>query len=251
MQSVCRNSSVNCEKHLARLFYWLEWQSKHSFSQMMTFFINPYSYFKLRKRNYFAICDRIFLDGILITLIVNFIYKTSFKRKSFDSTSIAINVFQDGVNLKKSFFFIGAKAKEIFAFSKLLNNSFPGIEIRGCHSGFFTDNRMRYDLLSRIVLEKPEIVIVGTGSPAQEKFLIDLRKAGFKGTSFSCGAFFSQTTCTLNYYPVFFNKLNLRWLYRSFSSYRLFFRYYFIYPVAVFFLLKDIFFNVFPIEKIK
>ena len=76
----------------------------------------------------------------------------------------------------------------------------------------------------------PNIVIAGMGSPLQEHFLISLRKKGWGGLGFTCGAFIKQTAKNINYYPKVFDKFHFRWLYRLFDEPKLFGRYFFEYP---------------------
>jgi N-acetylglucosaminyldiphosphoundecaprenol N-acetyl-beta-D-mannosaminyltransferase len=62
---------------------------------------------------------------------------------------------------------------------------------------------------------KPDIVIVGMGAIAQERFLLGLKQAGFSGKGFTCGGFIHQTASNkIDYYPRWVDKLNLRFLYR-------------------------------------
>src|SRR5699024_11035171 len=92
---------------------------------------------------------------------------------------------------------------------------FPELKVCGTRHGFFTNVQERNDVIAELAEKNPSIMVVGMGTPAQEKFLVDLKAAGWMGKGYTCGGFLHQTARGgTQYYPEWMNRMNLRWLYR-------------------------------------
>lgn len=200
-------------------------------------FLNPYSYLLARKQqNIFSDFDYIHIDGIALVIFLKLIgIKTI--RRSFDMTSIAPLLFEYCQEQKKSIYFIGAKLEELEKSIKVFQNSYPHMNIKGFHHGYI--EKQWNEKIEEIIQLNPDFVIVGMGTPIQEKFLIDLRKKGFKGSGFTCGGFLHQSQQDIDYYPPIFDKLNIRWIYRMIDEPKLVKRYFIDYPVFVGYFMID------------
>lgn len=199
----------------------------------LTTFINPFSYLFFRKNLLlFKKFDHLLIDGIALIYLLRIIgIKTS--RFSFDMTSLAPKVFNSAIQRNKSVFFIGSDEESIMGFVKVIKLNFKELSIKGFRNGYFADDNEREDVLNNIAIKNPDIVIVGMGTPLQELFLVELKGKGWKGSGFTCGGFIHQTIANSNYYPDFFDRYNLRWLYRMFDEPKLIKRYLFLYPKSV------------------
>ncbi|WFE72459.1 WecB/TagA/CpsF family glycosyltransferase [Halomonas sp. M1] len=199
-------------------------------SQLVTF-LNPYSYLIARKN--IALIDRfhtICYDGFLLVLAMKCIGKKCY-RISFDMTSLAPVVFHDACENKKSIFFIGSEPGVAHEAIEKIKVEFPTLLVSGFRHGFFENSDDRDLFIKQLAEENPDIVIVGMGSPLQEKFLFDLSASGWRGLGFTCGGFLHQTASGgTQYYPKWMNYLNLRWLYRIFDEPKLIRRYLLDYP---------------------
>ena len=72
---------------------------------------------------------------------------------------------------------------------------------------------------AKIVATAPDFLIVGMGMLAQERFLLRVRDAGFRGIGFTCGGFIHQTARNeIDYYPGWVDRMNLRFLYRMYRE---------------------------------
>lgn len=151
-------------------------------------------------------------------------------------SSDASGVFREAIAQQKSIYFIGAKSDEIQKAVEQIENVFPSLVIAGFRHGYFDDEAQRASVIKTIAALQPGYVICGMGTPLQEQFLVDLRDAGWKGNGFTCGGFFHQSAQRLEYYPVWIDRFQLRWLYRIFKEPKLLKRYSWDYPkfVAVF-----------------
>lgn len=202
-------------------------------------FLNPYSYLFFRKNHsLFSKFDVLYIDGILLVRLLG-IFGVKVKRTSFDMTSLAPEVFKESIKRKQSIYFIGSTEEAMNDFISVLAKSWPSLNIVGFRNGYFVNNRERDEAIQAILELNPEIIVVGMGTPYQEQFLLDLKTSGYKGAGYTCGGFIHQTTEKVEYYPEFFNKYHLRWLYRIYDEPKLFQRYMFYYPKSVFMFFLD------------
>ncbi|MDR5733108.1 WecB/TagA/CpsF family glycosyltransferase [Caballeronia sp. LZ025] len=122
----------------------------------------------------------------------------------------------------------------------MLVERFPALNVCGSRNGYFLCDLDRIDALRDVLDPKANVLICGMGSPYQERFLHELRKLGWRGTAYTCGGFLHQMAKKgARYYPAWIDRLQLRWAYRIYDEPTLFKRYFFGYPVAVFFVIKD------------
>ncbi|MBD5206968.1 MAG: WecB/TagA/CpsF family glycosyltransferase [Bacteroidales bacterium] len=189
--------------------------------------VNPFSYHLIRKGHIpYQEIDGLYVDGILMQKLVNLLWKTDILRLSFDMTGMAPDLFTRLQSSDESIFFIGARHEEISASVDTIMKAYPGINLAGFRHGYFDSPQEREHEIRNIIAANPDFVIIGMGAPIQEHFLIDLKKAGFKGIAFTCGGFLHQTANRINYYPDWVNRYNLRAFYRLFHEKNLFKRLY-------------------------
>lgn len=173
-------------------------------------------------------------DGIALTKLMKLFHKKDVQRLSFDDTSLAPIVFEYAVNNAQKIGLIGGAPGTTTKASQLLTEKYPGIDIVLCKSGFFDDSSSREKVIEEALAT--DILIIGMGGGYQERFLLDMRKAGWKGTGFTCGGYLDQLIDAKGklYYPYLIDKLNLRWCYRLCKEpRRLFYRYFINYPVRL------------------
>lgn len=203
-------------------------------------YINVFNYIQLRKDPKFVNkIDKFTLDGVLLLVIVRILYNKKFKRLSPDFSSYFTELFELCEKDNKTFFFLGASNNEMHSFKKLIKNKYPKLPILGYNDGYFNESEEE-ELINKIIFLKPDILLIGLGTPKQELLSIKIKKQGYNGTIYNCGAFISQTANKgLQYYPKYINKLHLRWLYRLITEKGLLKRYFVFYPYAVLLILKD------------
>ena len=168
------------------------------------------------KSKYYKYFDTIHSDGFLLTFLYNFYSKNKIERKSFDFSSLGKETIEK--NLNKKIFFCGGKKNEINSFQKNLTKKYNN----AVNKNFFflngySDKNAIINFINKI---KPEIIILSLGSGLQEDIAIEIRKKikYNKVTVYTSGAFITQSSNDINYYPKIINKYNLRWLYRAISN---------------------------------
>ncbi|WP_223549449.1 WecB/TagA/CpsF family glycosyltransferase [Pseudomonas sp. A-B-19] len=190
--------------------------SHHSGSDIGLYtFLNHYSYLLARKNpDLISSFDEIHCDGIVLCLFLRLIGIHK-KRKSFDMTSLAPKIFNLAVLESKSIYFIGGEPKIAQAAVDRIIKAYPQLRVAGIRHGFFISSLEREQNLKEISLKNPDFVIASMGTPYQEQFLIDLKKAGWRGCGYTSGGFFHQTAkAGLRYYPAWVDRFNLRWAFR-------------------------------------
>lgn len=182
---------------------------------------------------------RYYSDGVLLCALLFLKKRIKVTRISFDFSGIAEQVFSWGVDNKKSFAFVGGYYGAVEEFSKIARQRHPQMRVEHTSPGFFENESHRRETLRRLV--DVDIIIAGMGSPYQERLLLDLRTLGWKGTGYTCGAFFEQTArAGGDYYPKIIDKLHLRWLFRLLDEpNKMFARYFIRYPIFVWTFLRS------------
>lgn len=204
-------------------------------------FLNPYSYLIMRKElELYNKIDSFYCDGILFAKAMQLTGK-KFERVSFDMTSLAPRIFHYAQQKKLSIYIIGSEPGVVEKASLSFKALYPGLKFAGLRHGFFDTPVERENFLRELYELAPDIVVVGMGAPAQERFIADLKATGWKGTAFTCGGFLHQTASSgVNYYPAWADRLNLRWLYRMYDEPKLIKRYFIYYPLFFIVFIYDL-----------
>lgn len=201
-------------------------------------FLNPVSYLEaVKEEELFGNFDLIFADGSIMVWFIHLLYGKKIKRRSFDMTSMAKEVFQYASNEKKTVYFVGASEANLKIAIDKIKKDFPFLEIVGSRNGFFSSNDDLKLEIDNIIEKSPDLLIVGMGVIKQEKFLLQVKDAGFSGCGFTCGGFLHQYAMRgKKYYPDWINKYNLRFLYRMCKepyTIRRYAKAFFMFPVLV------------------
>ncbi|MEK0248786.1 WecB/TagA/CpsF family glycosyltransferase [Raoultella sp. BAC10a-01-01] len=212
-----------------------------NFENGMYTFLNCFSYLYYRKhvdlyKNYHTI----YCDGILMQKLVSLAgIKT--QRISFDMTSLAPIVFEHAEKNNMSVALIGSDQISNDIAAKRILEKYSKLIVIEKRNGYFNnpaEEGIYLDLLRNI---DPDIIIVGMGTPGQDLFLSQMYLREWTGVAFTCGGFLHQTAKNgSKYYPDFFNKYNLRWLYRIIDEPKLLYRYLFDYPKSILLFLYDL-----------
>lgn len=216
-------------------------RDKRKLSRGLVTFLNPYSYLIARKEiDTISRMDCVLCDGFLLSFLMR-LAGVHAARTSFDMTSLAPVVFREASESGDDIYFLGSEPGVADEAVAQFKHKFPRLKVCGIRHGFFANAQERDDVITDLVEKGPSIVVVGMGTPAQEKFLVDLKAAGWQGRGYTCGGFLHQTARGgTQYYPEWMNRMNLRWLYRMIDEPKLIRRYFLDYPKFILVFAYDI-----------
>lgn len=209
------------------------------FDSGMVTFLNPYSYLKARDSVEIFERFRIGADGIFFVLYLRYFCGLKISRVSFDMTSLAPLVLADAEKKMKRVALVGTTEDSLKCAIDKIMKSYPEINIVSARNGYFSSAEERNEHLDFLQKLDPQVLIVGMGTPLQERFISDLWSCGWRGVGYTCGGFLHQTSKNIQYYPKWVDYFNLRWLYRIFDEPKLIRRYFLDYPEFVLVVMRD------------
>lgn len=183
-------------------------------------YLNPVSYLTaLDNKDLFGRMDGIFADGGLLVKAIKSLYGKQVTRRSYDMTSMAPELFSYVQEYGKTIYIVASKQEQVEAAVEIFRERYPKVKFAGYRNGYFSPESEMDDEAKRIVEVNPDFLIVGMGALMQEKFLLKVKNAGFKGVGFTCGGFIHQTSKNeIDYYPAWVDKTNLRFVYRMWKE---------------------------------
>ncbi len=179
-------------------------------------FLNPVSYLDAQKhKDLFAQFDGIWADGSLLVSAIRILYGKKVTRRSFDMTSIAPQLLDYAEHYGKTIYIVASKQEDVEKAIEIFHERNSKIKFVGYRNGYFQSEEEMNDEVQHICRLQPDFLIVGMGTIRQEEFLLKVKNIGFQGVGFTCGGFIHQTAKgEMDYYPVWINRMNLRFVYR-------------------------------------
>ncbi|PMO50592.1 hypothetical protein BCT08_23550 [Vibrio splendidus] len=184
-------------------------------SKVFVSFVNPFSYSQICDiPNAIEDIDVFYSDGILFSRLFSFFNPSRIERMSFDYSSIASDVFNYLQDKKLTLAVVGAKDNEIDVFIENLKQRFEFLDVVYHRNGYFEESEYSV-IASDISNSNADFILLGLGSPKQEKFGSYLKNHMSKSVKiFTCGGFIYQTSLRDEYYLPWVKKFNLMWLQR-------------------------------------
>ncbi|NKC17426.1 MULTISPECIES: WecB/TagA/CpsF family glycosyltransferase [Pseudoalteromonas] len=175
-------------------------------------FVNPFSYYEVQKSD--SLIDGIdyyFSDGALLCMLHN-LFSPKISRASFDYSSIAKPFLEYVEQHNKRLAVIGATSSENAKAVEVLKKQYPNLNIVFNRDGYIDDIE---PVVNQIEALEVDVVLVGMGTPYQEKFCVEAKKKLTRPMLLiTCGGFLTQTSIKPDYYNPIIKKLGLRWLQR-------------------------------------
>lgn len=183
-------------------------------------FLNPVSYLSaLDEKAMFAHFDGIFADGSILVAAIKTVYGRSVTRRSFDMTSLAPDLLSYAETHNKSVYIVASRQDQVEKAVGIFMERYPKLDVVGYRNGYFASEAEMEKEAERIAALNPDFLIVGMGIVMQERFLLKVHGNGYQGVGFTCGGFIHQTAKNeIDYYPVWADKLNLRFVYRMYKE---------------------------------
>lgn len=183
-------------------------------------FLNPVSYLSaLDNKAMFTRFDGIFADGSILAAAIKTIYGKHVTRRSFDMTSIAPELLSFAETNKKTVYVVASRQEQVEKAVGIFKERYADLCVCGYRNGYFISEVEMDKEAEHIAALNPDFLIVGMGALMQERFLLKVKDAGYRGIGFTCGGFIHQTANNeIDYYPVWVDRMNLRFLYRMFKE---------------------------------
>ncbi len=153
--------------------------------------------------------DLVLADGIGI-VIGSKILNGNIKERASGYDTI-IRFFEKARHRKIKIFFLGAAPGVAKKAKERMENKYLGLKVVGVHDGYFKNED---EVINQINESGAEFVLVGLGSPKQEKFIDDNYRKINASAFIGCGGSFDVMSGMLKRAPDVFIKLHLEWLYR-------------------------------------
>lgn len=150
-------------------------------------------------------------DGIGIVKGAN-ILGTPLKERvaGFDLICNLLELYKDG---SRTFYFWGGKPGIAELAKEKMEEKYPSIKIVGVDDGYFDDTK-KSEIIQKIRNVKPDILLVGTGAPKQEKIINALLKENIFKIGIGCGGSLDVLSGTVKRAPKLFIKLHMEWAWR-------------------------------------
>jgi N-acetylglucosaminyldiphosphoundecaprenol N-acetyl-beta-D-mannosaminyltransferase len=181
-------------------------------------FVNTFSYYRLLDSGLpLERIDVVFVDGQIQVNLHNIFHKKKINRASFDFSSLADDCFEYVQRNNLKIALIGAKPNELKKTVKNLKRKYSHLQIVYSRDGYFQSKNDMQELCCILKEKKPDVIVVGMGTPEQEECALYLIEKGLLCQIITCGGFLTQTAKKTDYYRPLIKRFSLRWLQRAFE----------------------------------
>jgi len=171
-------------------------------------------------------------DGIGVTLALKALGISQERNPGIDFSSRVLEYCAKN-ELKVAL--VGAKKEIIEKACDNLKAKYEGLDIVFRHDGYFQDEAQ---ILSELEKSEPRVLLLGIGSPRQEKIIYNYKKVLKSTIMIGVGGSFDVFSGVVKRAPIFFQKTGLEWLYRLSLQPERFSR---LFPALPLFLVRVIF----------
>ena len=123
------------------------------------------------------------------------------------------NIFYKIKNTDKTVYFLGSTDENIKLAKENMEKKYKGLKIVGTHNGYFNEEEGNI-VIEEINRLKPDLLLVGLGSPRQEKWIYNNKDIIDTKVMIGVGGSFDVMSGNVKRAPKIFIKLNLEWFYR-------------------------------------
>jgi N-acetylglucosaminyldiphosphoundecaprenol N-acetyl-beta-D-mannosaminyltransferase len=138
-----------------------------------------------------------------------------------------------------SVYLVGARAEICERAAAVVRSRFPGVRLAGHHHGYLSDPATRAAVVGDLVRARPDLLLVGMGSPVQERFLAALPDDAAPRISIGVGGTFDVLAGVREAAPTWIRGTGFEWLWRSAQDPRKLARYLVVNPWFVGAVLRE------------
>jgi N-acetylglucosaminyldiphosphoundecaprenol N-acetyl-beta-D-mannosaminyltransferase len=175
--------------------------------------------------------DVIFSDGVGIYIASKFLYGKKGLKCVTKGTDLYFKILEYANKNNLKMFFYGGLKNAGLQLSSVLKNTYPDI----INCGIYPDEWDISDVIHKINISKPDILLVGLGTPTQEYFISDNSANLNVNVMLTIGNGINYISGYMKRAPKWMLRLQLEWLYRlSYEPGRLWKRYLLGIPVFLY-----------------
>ena len=217
-------NKASLDEVVSQIFFFLKNKTKKIIFYVNTHSINisqtDISFKKVLNKADFSYCGG--LGPVLAGKILNNISFTKTTTPDF-----IFKIFDFLEKNSKKVYFLGNNEKVLKKMILVLKNKYPRLIVCGYHDGFFQDKE-NLKIIKKINQSKPDLLLVGMGSPRQEKWIINNYQKIDAKVFWSVGALFEVLSGERRRLPKFFNDYGFEWIFRLMQEPRRLWRRYLI-----------------------
>ena len=150
-------------------------------------------------------------DGIGLDMGAHILYGSVFP-DNLNGTDFIPQLF-DGISGSRKVALLGARPGVAEAAAREFLKGHPNHTFTVISDGYFDETRER-EILTRLERERPDILLVALGNPAQEKWIAKNCDGRHAGVSIGVGALFDFASGSVPRAPELMINLRIEWLYR-------------------------------------
>jgi N-acetylglucosaminyldiphosphoundecaprenol N-acetyl-beta-D-mannosaminyltransferase len=129
---------------------------------------------------------------------------------------LLLRLLEEGNLFGWSFYFLGASEESNLLATDIISERYPNVVVAGRHNGFFKDKED--EVIADINASNADIVVVALGAPRQELWIYNHKNRLHTKIAMGVGGSLDVIAGKVKRAPVFWQKLNLEWLYRLLSQ---------------------------------
>jgi exopolysaccharide biosynthesis WecB/TagA/CpsF family protein len=187
-------------------------------------------------RDAFAQADIMHVDGQAAVWASRLLTNTPVPERSA-TTDFIHDAAKIGASHGLRFFLLGATEEANAQTARILEDTYPGLQIVGRMHGYFSEYD-EDDIVDEINLTRPDVIWVGLSVPREYEFAVRNKHRLKAGWLVTCGGCYNFVTGAYKRAPGWMQNAGLEWLYRlAREPRRLFWRYAVTNPLALFLLL--------------
>ena len=134
-------------------------------------------------------------------------------RENLNGTDFTPRVLAEAEKSGWRVYLLGGRREVIAAASERLRERFPALQLAGIHQGHFAPHEEEV-IIQNINMTKPDLLLVGMGSPIQEQWIAANAPRLRVKACFAVGGFFDFLSGEKRRAPIWIRRLGIEWLFR-------------------------------------
>jgi N-acetylglucosaminyldiphosphoundecaprenol N-acetyl-beta-D-mannosaminyltransferase len=173
-----------------------------------------------KMKDFYRKADYVHIDGMALVIMGKFLGLALERKHRVTYADWVWPLIQEAANQGWRVFYLGSKPGVATQGVKILQNKFPGLEMKANHGYFDSspNSPANQTILAEINAYKPNVLMVGMSMPRQEYWILDNLDNIQTNAILTSGACIDYVAGVIPTPPRWMGKVGLEWLYRLFSE---------------------------------